>query len=89
MTRSAAELAAAYRAWALSPVEVTQAALARIEAHDEKVNAFCLVDADAALADARASEARFARGAPAGPLDGVPVAVKDLLVTRGWPTLRG
>src|SRR4051794_19001388 len=88
-TRSAAELAAAYRARELSPVEVAEAGLARIAVHDEAIGAFCLVDAEAALADARASEARFVRGEPRGPLDGVPVAVKDLLVTRGWPTLRG
>jgi aspartyl-tRNA(Asn)/glutamyl-tRNA(Gln) amidotransferase subunit A len=86
---SAAELAAAYRARELSPVEVAEAALERIAAHDEAIGAFCLVDAASAVADARASEARFGRGEPLGPLDGVPVAVKDLLVTRGWPTLRG
>ena len=86
---SASELGAGYRARELSPVEAAQAALDRIAARDEAVNAFCLVDADAAVADARAAEARFGRGEPLGPLDGVPVAVKDLLVTRGWPTLRG
>ena len=86
---SAAELAAAYRARELSPVEVADAALERIDRHDEAINAFCLVDADAARTAARASEGRHARGEPAGPLDGVPVGVKDLLVTRGWPTLRG
>ena len=63
--------------------------LARIERRDPELNAFCLVDAEGALADARGSEARWARGEPAGPLDGVPVGVKDLFLTRGWPTLRG
>ena len=86
---SATELVAAYRARELSPVEAADAALERIGARDGDVNAFCLLDADAARADARASEARWGRGEPAGPLDGVPVAIKDLLVTRGWPTLRG
>ena len=86
---TAAELTAAYRARELSPVEAAEAALARIEARDGELNAFCLVDGERALADARASEQRWARGEPAGPLDGVPVGVKDLLVTRGWPTLRG
>ena len=73
-----------------SPVEVAEAALARIEARDGELNAFCLVDADA-RAGRRAARRRRAgrRGEPAGPLDGVPVGVKDLLVTRGWPTLRG
>jgi aspartyl-tRNA(Asn)/glutamyl-tRNA(Gln) amidotransferase subunit A len=86
---TATELVAAYRARELSPVEVATAALERIEALDGDVNAFCLVDAEAAQAEARASEARWGRGEPAGPLDGVPVGIKDLLVTRGWPTLRG
>jgi aspartyl-tRNA(Asn)/glutamyl-tRNA(Gln) amidotransferase subunit A len=48
-----------------------------------------LVDHEAALRDARASEARWLRGEPAGPLDGVPTSIKDLLLVRGWPTLRG
>jgi aspartyl-tRNA(Asn)/glutamyl-tRNA(Gln) amidotransferase subunit A len=63
--------------------------LGRIEALDDKINAFCLVDRDAALAQAEASEERFRDGEPLGPLDGVPIAVKDLLLTKGWPTLRG
>ena len=88
MTRTAAELAAAYRARELSPVEATREALERIERHDGALNAFSLVDADAALAGARESEARFARGEERGPLDGVAVAIKDLLLTKGWPTLR-
>src|SRR5918997_6980077 len=89
MPQTATELVAAYRSRDLSPVEETEATLRRIEERDGELNAFCLVDADSALADARTSEARYARGGPAGPLDGVPVAVKDLLVTKGWPTLRG
>jgi aspartyl-tRNA(Asn)/glutamyl-tRNA(Gln) amidotransferase subunit A len=89
MPLSATELVARYRSRELSPVEATQECLDTIEARDGELNAFCLVDREAALADARASEARWARGEPAGPLDGVPVGVKDLLVTKGWPTLRG
>jgi aspartyl-tRNA(Asn)/glutamyl-tRNA(Gln) amidotransferase subunit A len=87
--QSATELVAAYRAGELSPVEATEATLQRIEERDGDLNAFCLVDPESALTDARASEARYASNEPAGPLDGVPVAVKDLLVTKGWPTLRG
>jgi aspartyl-tRNA(Asn)/glutamyl-tRNA(Gln) amidotransferase subunit A len=86
---SAAALVAAYRDRTLSPVEVANAALERIDAADRELNAFCLVDGDRALTEAGASEARWAAGAPAGLLDGVPVAVKDILLTRGWPTLRG
>jgi aspartyl-tRNA(Asn)/glutamyl-tRNA(Gln) amidotransferase subunit A len=85
----ATELLAAYRAGELSPVEATEAALQRIRRHDPEVNAFCLVDADAALATAKESEERWRSGEPAGALDGVPISIKDILLTRGWPTLRG
>ncbi len=85
----ATELLAAYRAGELSPVEATEAALQRIRRHDPEVNAFCLVDADAALATAKESEERWRIGEPAGALDGVPISIKDILLTRGWPTLRG
>ncbi len=86
---TAIELADGYRAGDLSPVEVTRAALAAIEATDGELNAFCLVDADGALEQASASECRWRRGEPAGPLDGIPTAIKDIFLTRGWPTLRG
>jgi aspartyl-tRNA(Asn)/glutamyl-tRNA(Gln) amidotransferase subunit A len=85
----AAELIDCYRAKTLSPVEVTSAVLERIEAINPILNCFCVVDAEAAMRDARASEARWNKGAPQGLLDGVPVSIKDLLLTRGWPTLRG
>jgi aspartyl-tRNA(Asn)/glutamyl-tRNA(Gln) amidotransferase subunit A len=86
---TATDLLAAYAAKDLSPVEATEDALRRIAAHDPRVNAFCLVDADRALAAALESERRWADGTPRGLLDGVPVSVKDLLLTEGWPTLRG
>ena len=86
---SATDLVAAYRARTLSPVEVTRIVLGRIERLDPTLNAFVLVDPEGALRDARASEARWARGEPAGPVDGVPTSIKDLLLARGWPTLRG
>lgn len=85
----ATELLKQYRRKSLSPVEVTKAVLARIEAVDEHVNAFCLVDAEAALAAARASEARWMQREPRGMVDGVPATVKDLILSEGWPTLRG
>ncbi|MGH6621432.1 MAG: amidase, partial [Alphaproteobacteria bacterium] len=59
---SAAELVERYRKKALSPVDVTEAVLERIEQHDGAVNAFVLTDRARALADARASEARWAKG---------------------------
>lgn len=85
----AVELGRAYRAKQLSPVEVTEAALRRIEATQPTLNAFVLFDPDAALAAARASEARLQRGTPLSPLDGVPISLKDLLLVAGWPTRRG
>ncbi len=86
---SATDLVAAYHAKRISPVEATRAALAAIERHNPRLNAFCLVDAEAALDSARASEARWAKGEPRGPVDGVPTSIKDLVLTKGWPTRRG
>jgi aspartyl-tRNA(Asn)/glutamyl-tRNA(Gln) amidotransferase subunit A len=78
-----------YRRKTLSPVEVTKAVLSRIAALQPSLNAFLLVDEEAALAAARASEARWMTGAPQGLVDGVPTSVKDIMIARGWPTLRG
>jgi len=86
---SAVELIEGYRSGAFSPVEVTQATLARIEEKDGLINAFVLVDGERALEEARASEARWKKGEPQGLVDGVPTLVKDILLTEGWPTLRG
>jgi aspartyl-tRNA(Asn)/glutamyl-tRNA(Gln) amidotransferase subunit A len=86
---SALSLVEQFRTRALSPVEVAQGLLQRLEALQPKLNAFCLVDGEGALAAARAAEARWRRGEPLGPLDGVPATVKDLLPMRGFPTLRG
>jgi aspartyl-tRNA(Asn)/glutamyl-tRNA(Gln) amidotransferase subunit A len=88
LTLSAVELLQMYRSKRTSPVEVTRAVLEHIDALNPVLNAFCFVAPDA-LEKAKASEARWMRGQPAGLLDGVPVSVKDLLLTRGWPTLRG
>lgn len=86
---SAVELSSAFGAGQLSPVEVAQELLARIERLDGDINAFCWLDQESTLTQARQAERRWSAGEPLGPLDGVPVAVKDLLLTRGWPTLRG
>lgn len=86
---SAAELSAAYREQTLSPVEVTEFLLGRIDALDAEINSFCLIDAGRTMAMAEASERRWQEGEPLSPLDGVPVGVKDLLITKDWPTLRG
>ncbi|MFW0787719.1 amidase [Gordonia sp. CPCC 206044] len=86
---TATELNAAYTSGALSPVEVVDEHLAAIDVQNPAVNAYCLVDAEAATRDARASAERHRAGRALGPLDGVPVSVKDLFLTAGWPTLRG
>jgi aspartyl-tRNA(Asn)/glutamyl-tRNA(Gln) amidotransferase subunit A len=86
---SAAALITAYRDRRLSPVEVLRASLERIDRDDPILDAFCLVDGERALSEARRAEERWRDGAPAGALDGVPVAIKDVFPTRGWPTLRG
>ena len=84
-----ATLGRRYRAGELSPVEATEAVFRRIEGVNEAVNAYCLVDPEAALGQARASERRYREGVALGPLDGIPLAVKDVFLTRGWPTLKG
>ncbi|NBO89506.1 MAG: amidase, partial [Betaproteobacteria bacterium] len=90
---TAHELLALYRSGQASPVDATQAVLARAHRLNPRLNAFCLIDDEAALTHARASEARWQahrqQGAPIGALDGVPTSIKDLVLTRGWPTLRG
>lgn len=72
-----------------SPVEACNAVLARIERLNPEFNAFVHVDAEGALRAARASQERWGRKLALGPLDGVPVSIKDLILTKGMPTLRG
>jgi aspartyl-tRNA(Asn)/glutamyl-tRNA(Gln) amidotransferase subunit A len=86
---SASRLIELYRATQLSPVEVAAATLRRLERYEGALNAFVLYDPDTAMAMARASEARWQKGQPQGLLDGVPVAIKDTQLTRGWPRLVG
>ncbi len=82
---SAAALSKAFRAKKLSPVEVTRAVLARIEASEPAINAMYIVSSDAALKAAKAAEKRWAKGAPLSALDGVPVTVKENIGTKGDP----
>ena len=72
-----------------SPVEALQSALARIETSDAQLNAFRLIDRESALAAARASEMRWMRSEPRGPLDGIAISIKDVLLTKGWSTRLG
>lgn len=81
-----AELATRLAARELSPVEVTEAYLARIEEFNGAVHAYVLVTAERARADARAAEAEIGRGELRGPLHGIPVALKDLYNTAGIAT---
>ena len=82
-------LLAAYRQRTLSPVEVTQAVLAHIDRWEPHLHATYLLRPEAALQQARASEARWLRGTPQGLLDGVPATIKENIATRGDPTPLG
>jgi aspartyl-tRNA(Asn)/glutamyl-tRNA(Gln) amidotransferase subunit A len=83
------ELTDAYRRGDLTPTAVAEAYLARIDALDGRLGAYLTVVRDQALAAARESELRWRAGAPLGPLDGAPVALKDVLCTRGVRTTCG
>jgi Asp-tRNA(Asn)/Glu-tRNA(Gln) amidotransferase A subunit family amidase len=85
----AAKLAAMIRARKISPVEVVRNALARIEAVNPAINAFCFTYPEEALALAREAEAAVMAGKPLGPLHGVPIAFKDFTPTRGRRTTLG
>jgi aspartyl-tRNA(Asn)/glutamyl-tRNA(Gln) amidotransferase subunit A len=83
------ELVDAYRAGETTPTEATRAYLDRIDRHDSTLRAYLAVSRESALAQARAADERYRRGEPRGPLDGVPVALKDNLCTRDAPTTCG
>ncbi|HVQ03887.1 MAG TPA: amidase [Burkholderiaceae bacterium] len=81
----ASELAALYRARKASPVEVVRAVIAHIERCEPKLQALYAYDPDAALSQARASEARWADGQPLSALDGVPGTLKENIASKGTP----
>ncbi len=85
----AVELAALYRAHKVSPVEAVQVFLERIDRFDAALNIFAYVTPEIALAAARASEARWNRGEPLGPIDGLPVTIKELTSVVGIPYRNG
>ena len=82
-----------YKRGETSPVEVTQAVLTRTARVNPKINAFSLLDEKSAMASAKESEIRWQAhrksAAPVGALEGVPATIKDLILTKAWPTLRG
>jgi aspartyl-tRNA(Asn)/glutamyl-tRNA(Gln) amidotransferase subunit A len=88
-TASAVEMAAMVRERRASPVEITDAVLARIAACEPRLNAFVALDAERARAAARAAEEAVMRGATLGPLHGVPATIKDIQAVEGLPTRRG
>jgi len=83
--RTLAELAALLEAKAITSVELTQAVIARTQAVEDQVKAFNSFDADDALAQARASDDRRAAGRARGPLDGIPIGLKDVLAVKDQP----
>ena len=86
---NAEELIEGFRRRRFSPLEVVDAVIARAESINPTLNAFVLIDGDYGRRMARESEARWAKGDPLGSLDGVPLPLKDLLLTKGWPSLKG
>ncbi|MBI3636200.1 MAG: amidase [Candidatus Rokubacteria bacterium] len=87
--RSALDLAGLIRSKQISPLDLTEAVLARIAALNPRLNAFCLVAEDPARRDAREAEIAVMKGEPLGALHGVPVSIKDVIFTRGLRTTGG
>lgn len=83
------DLVEGFREKRFSPVDVCRATFAHIAAVNPTLNAFQHLDEEGAMAQARQSEARWLRGAPLGPVDGVPTTIKDNILAIGWPTLSG
>jgi len=86
---SASNLLDLYEWKTVSPVDVTRSVLKRIDEIDGDINAFSLVNREAALKSAAESEKRWARGEARGAVDGIPVTIKDIVKTKDWPMMRG
>src|SRR5579859_6522755 len=86
---SIAEVSSLFRAKQLSPIELLESHLARIESLQSKLNAFVHLDPDAARSAAKSATEQLARSAPLGPLHGIPISVKSCLDVAGWPNAAG
>ncbi|MFF4598223.1 amidase [Amycolatopsis sp. NPDC001319] len=86
---TAVDLVAGYRAGTVSPVEATESVLTRIEAREPQLHALYAYDAASARSAAKQSEARWHAGEPLGPIDGVPLTLKENIATRGTPVPLG
>ncbi len=86
---SASQLSALFASGAASPVQALQSVLGRTAALNPKLNAFCYLDPERALKAAQQSEDRWRAKQALSPIDGVPTSIKDLILTKDWPTLRG
>ena len=86
---SAGEIASRVQAREISALEITETALAALESAQPRLHAFATVARQTALADAKAIDAKLVRGEPVGPLAGAPVAIKDLVATKGLRTTFG
>jgi aspartyl-tRNA(Asn)/glutamyl-tRNA(Gln) amidotransferase subunit A len=84
-----AEAASLIAAKKLSPVELTNACLARLHATEATLHAFVLPTEDRALADAKAAEAAIMRNGPRSPMHGIPIGLKDIVNTAGIETTCG
>ena len=83
--QSATELSASLDARTVSAVELAQEMIARVKAVDERVHAFLHLDEEDALSQAKASDERRAKGETRGPLDGIPVGMKDVISVKDQP----
>src|SRR4051794_27472389 len=82
-------IATGYRERSWSPVDVTRAALGRIEETEDRLHSWVLVDAHGALEMAARAEGEIGQGIDRGPLHGIPIGVKDIFDIAGWPTRCG